>query len=59
VSVVVRTESSDRWIDHHTFAIDGPVMHRDERDPDLLHVYLPSYERHSLIAHFVVSTRTP
>ena len=44
-----------RWIDHHSLAVDGPVIHRDERDPDLVHVYLLSYERHSLVAHFVVS----
>lgn len=42
------------WIDHHTLAIDGPVLHRDANDPNLLHVYLLSYERHSLIAHLVV-----
>jgi uncharacterized membrane protein YdjX (TVP38/TMEM64 family) len=44
----------DRWLDHHGFAIDGPVLHRDDKDPGLLHVYLLSYERHSLIAHLVV-----
>jgi hypothetical protein len=32
------------------------VMQRDARKPDLLHVYLLSYERHTLIAHFLVST---
>ena len=55
----------DRWIDHHKLAVDGPVMHRDEHDPDLVHVYLLSYERHSLVAHYVlpiprdVSATTP
>ncbi len=50
----VLLDPADRWIDHHSLGIDGPVMHRDDRDPDLLHVYLLSYERHSLIAHFQV-----
>lgn len=54
--VSVLLDAEDRWIDHHSFGIDGPVMHRDEKDPDVLHVYLLSYERHSLIGHFVVST---
>ena len=49
-------DGEDRWIDHHRFAIDGPVLHRDATDPDVFHLYLLSYERHSLIAHLVIST---
>lgn len=55
--VSVLLDEQDRWIDHHRFAIDGPVLHRDENNPHLLHVYLLSYERHSLVAHFVISTQ--
>ena len=47
-------DDHDRWVDHHSFAIDGPVLHRDRDDPSRLHVYLLSYERHTLIAHIVV-----
>jgi uncharacterized membrane protein YdjX (TVP38/TMEM64 family) len=54
--VSVLLDEQGGWIDHHGFAIDGPVLHRDEKDPDLLHVYLLSYERHSLVAHLVIST---
>jgi hypothetical protein len=50
----VLLDPADRWIDHHRLGIDGPVMHRDEKDARLLHVYLLSYERHSLMAHFQV-----
>jgi hypothetical protein len=50
----VLLDPADHWIDHHSFGIDGPVMHRDEHDPNLLHVELLSYERHALIAHFQV-----
>jgi hypothetical protein len=56
--VSVLLDADDRWIDHHTVGIDGPVMHRDDKDPAVLHVYLLSYERHSLVGHFVVSTQT-
>ena len=45
---------NNEWIDHHTFAIDGPVMHRDADDPSKVHLYLLSYERHAVIAHFVI-----
>src|SRR5262249_47983677 len=50
-------DADGRWVDHHSFAIDGPVLHRDEHDPSLLHLYLLSYERHTLIGHFVIPTR--
>jgi hypothetical protein len=52
----VLLDSQDRWINHHDVAIDGPVIHRDENDPTILHVYLLSYERHSLIGHYIVCT---
>lgn len=50
----VLLDERDRWVDHHRFAIDGPVMHRDAENPRRLHVYLLSYERHSLIGHWIV-----
>jgi len=43
-----------QWIDHHKAAIDGPVLLRDADNPDLIHMYLLSYERHVLVAHFVL-----
>ena len=54
--VSVLLDEHDRWVDHHSFAIDGPVLHRDAKDPELLHVYLLSYERHSLIGHLTIDT---
>lgn len=51
----VLLDGESRWIDHHAVAIDGPVMHRDKDNPDELHLYLLSYERHTLIGHFVIS----
>jgi hypothetical protein len=51
----VLLDSQDRWINHHEVAIDGPVLHRDKLNPDLLHLYLLSYERHTLIGHYVIS----
>lgn len=48
----VLVDESDRWLNHHDIAVDGQVMHRDDRDPGLLHLYLLSYERHAILAHF-------
>ena len=50
----VLLDGEDRWIDHHTVAVDGPVLHRDAADPLLIHLYLLSYERHTLVAHFTI-----
>ena len=47
-------DEDDRWIDHHKAAIDGPVIHRDEDNLDFIHVYLLSYERHSLVGHYMI-----
>jgi len=47
-------DENDRWLDHHKLAVDGPVMHRDMNNPNLVHVYLLSYERHSLVAHYIL-----
>jgi hypothetical protein len=44
-------DGANRWINHHEVAVDGPVLHLDEHDSNVLHVYLLSYERHSLVAH--------
>jgi uncharacterized membrane protein YdjX (TVP38/TMEM64 family) len=52
----VLLDADGRWINHHEVAVDGPVLHRDAKDPNLLHVYLLSYERQTLIAHLTVAT---
>jgi hypothetical protein len=50
----VLLDSKDRWIDHHHLALDGLAMHIDKDNPNLLHLYLLSYERNTLIAHFLL-----
>jgi len=51
-------DDQDRWIDHHSFAIDGVVLHRDKSKANVIHAYLLSYERQTLIGHFVISAGT-
>lgn len=41
-----------RWPDSHKVGIDGPLMHLDEEDPSLLHLWILSFERHALIRHY-------
>ncbi|MCB1181190.1 MAG: hypothetical protein KDK55_04130 [Chlamydiia bacterium] len=45
-------DAQNGWIDHHKAAIDGVILHRDTDAPEILHFYLLSYERHTLIAHY-------
>ncbi len=45
-------DENGRWINHHEVGIDGPVLHCDDTEDGVLHVYLLSYERHSLIGHW-------
>jgi hypothetical protein len=47
-------DADQRWIEHNGFGIAGVVMHRDLNDPGLVHVYPLSYERETLVAHFIV-----
>lgn len=50
----VLLDQNDEWIDHHSTSVDGPVMHLDKDDKSKLHLYLLSYERHTLIRHFTI-----
>lgn len=54
----VLLDGQEGWIDHHQYSIDGPVLHRDAADPTKLHLYLLSYERHSLVMHLTIPTTT-
>jgi hypothetical protein len=51
----VLLDSKDKWIDHHHLALDGVAIHLDKDNPNLLHIYLLSYERNTLIAHFSIN----
>ena len=48
-------DAENRWIDHHTVGVDGPLLHWDAENPSTLHLYLVSYERHALLNHFVLT----
>lgn len=50
----VLLDGRNRWVDHHTVGVDGPLLHRDADDPAVVHLYLLSYERHALLNHVVV-----
>lgn len=44
-------DDEGKWIDSHFFGIDGPIFHFDEKEPNLLHFWLLSFERHAMVTH--------
>jgi hypothetical protein len=48
-------DSHDHWLNHREIGIDGAILFRDAMDPNLVHIYLLSYERHALVGHFVIT----
>lgn len=40
-----------KWLDSHFFGVDGPLFHLDENNPNLLHYWLLSFERHAMVTH--------
>ncbi|MEM7180574.1 MAG: hypothetical protein AAF518_06665 [Spirochaetota bacterium] len=44
-------DSQHNWLNHHDIAIDGQIMIRDKQDPSYIHIFLLSYERHTLVHH--------
>ena len=51
----VLLDSRGRWLNHHDVGIDGPILHCDDKQPNLLHLYLLSYERETLVGHWTVT----
>ena len=50
-------DKNNRWLNHHDIAIDGPVLHKDIDDPNILHMYLLSYERQTLVGHYTLTIK--
>ncbi|GAB4226425.1 MAG: hypothetical protein Tsb0021_02390 [Chlamydiales bacterium] len=44
----------DRWVNPRSLGIEGPVMHRDIKDPKKYHLYFLSYGRQSLVGHYTL-----
>jgi hypothetical protein len=49
-------DSDNLWIDSHAVGIDGPMLHWDEKNPELLHFWILSFERHAFVGHYVINT---
>ena len=47
-------DEKNNWLDSHKIGIDGPLLHRDLSNPNLIHVWLLSFERHALVGHYII-----
>ena len=48
------TNGKGEWLDSHKIGVDGPVFHWDARNPNLLHLWLLSFERHAFVGHYTI-----
>lgn len=51
-------DQDQRWLDSHKIGIDGPIFHWDKNQPELLHLWLLSFERHALVGHYTLTIPT-
>ena len=50
-------DQNNNWLDSHTIGIDGPLLHFDDKNPNLLHVWILSFERHCFVGHYIVDLK--
>lgn len=51
------TDGPGRWLDSHKIGVDGPLLYRDITNPNRIHVWLLSFERHAFVGHYVVEVK--
>jgi len=50
----VLLDKDGKWLDSHAIGIDGPLLHIDKDNPNIVHVWLLSFERHALVGHYEI-----
>lgn len=48
------SDAENKWLDSHEIGIDGPIIHWDDAQENLLHIWLLSFERHALVGHYTI-----
>ena len=48
------TDENNHWLDSHFIGIDGPLLHWDENEKGLLHLWILAFERHAFVGHYVI-----
>lgn len=55
----VMLDEEGRYLNHRQIGIDGPILHADPSNSNRVHLYLMSYERHTLVGHWVIDRSLP
>ena len=45
-------DDENKWLDSHFIGIDGPLLHWDDKEEGVLHLWLLSFERHAFVGHY-------
>jgi hypothetical protein len=48
------TDEDNKWLDSHFVGIDGPLLHWDENEEGLLHLWVLAFERHAFVGHYTI-----
>jgi hypothetical protein len=51
----IMLDSENKFLDSHKIGIDGPLLHFDPAQHNLLHIWLLAFERHAFVGHYVVA----
>ena len=54
----VLVDENNYFLDSHLIGVDGPLLHFDDTDPNLLHLWILSFERHAFIGHYTIDLRS-
>jgi len=48
------TNENNEWLDSHFIGIDGPLLHWDSENDNLLHIWILAFERHAFVGHYTI-----
>lgn len=48
------TDKQNHWLDSHYIGIDGPLLHWDNKDKNVLHIWILAFERHAFVGHYKI-----
>ncbi len=50
-------DGEGNWLNNHLLGLDGVVLHFSTANPQELHIWLLSFERHAFVGHYIVEAQ--
>lgn len=50
----VLVDKNNKWLDSHFVGIDGPLLYWDKNNPNQLHLWILSFERHAFVGQYLI-----